>query len=61
MIETGAPNLTDKHWIYGGDHSSIRSSVYNGRIGTMPSWEGRLTPTDIKLLTLYVLDLRASQ
>lgn len=61
MIETGAPNLTDEHWIYGGDHSSIRSSVYNGRIGTMPSWEGRLTPTDIKLLTLYVLDLRASQ
>lgn len=61
MRDTGAPDLTDEHWIYGGDHASIRNSVYNGRIGTMPSWEGRLTPTEIKLLTLYVLDLRASQ
>ena len=60
MTETGAPNLTDGFWTYGGDHASIRHSVYNGRMGTMPSWEGRLSPTDIKLLTLYLLDLRAA-
>lgn len=59
MTDTGAPNLTDNYWTYGGDRASIRQSVYHGRGGTMPSWEGRLSPTDIKLLTLYVLDLRA--
>lgn len=60
MTDTGAPNLTDEYWTYGGDHASIRHSVYHGRSGTMPSWEGRLSPTDIKLLTLYVLDMRAA-
>ena len=61
MTDTGAPNLTDAYWTYGGDRASIRHSVYHGRTGTMPSWEGRLSPTHIKLLTLYVLDLRASE
>ena len=61
LTDTGAPNLTDSYWTYGGDRASIRHSVYHGRTGTMPSWEGRLSPTDIKLLTLYVLDLRAGK
>ena len=61
MTDTGAPNLTDQYWTYGGDRATIRHSVYYGRAGTMPSWEGRLSPTHIKLLTLYVLDLRASE
>ncbi|HEV7435382.1 MAG TPA: cytochrome-c oxidase, cbb3-type subunit III [Pseudorhizobium sp.] len=61
MVESGAPNLADEFWIYGGDRASIRDSVYHGRAGTMPSWEGRLSPTDIKLLTLYVLELRQAQ
>jgi cytochrome c oxidase cbb3-type subunit 3 len=61
MTDTGAPNLTDDYWTYGSDRASIRHSVYHGRNGTMPSWEGRLSPTEIKLLTLYVLDLRASK
>lgn len=61
MVESGAPNLTDAFWTYGGERADIRHSVYQGRAGTMPSWESRLSATDIKLLTLYVLDLRASQ
>ncbi|MBJ3783150.1 cytochrome-c oxidase, cbb3-type subunit III [Devosia sediminis] len=60
MVETGAPNLTDAFWTYGGDRSSIRHSIYNGRQGTMPSWEGRLSPTQIRLLALYVMDLRGA-
>ncbi|WP_323016175.1 cytochrome-c oxidase, cbb3-type subunit III [Devosia sp.] len=59
MVETGAPNLTDAFWIYGGDRASIRQSIYNGRQGTMPAWEGRLTPAQIRLMALYVVDLRA--
>ncbi|MBS3848297.1 MULTISPECIES: cytochrome-c oxidase, cbb3-type subunit III [Devosia] len=60
LTDTGAPNLTDAFWIYGSDRAAIRHSVFAGRAGVMPSWEGRLTPADIKLLTLYVLDLRAN-
>jgi cytochrome c oxidase cbb3-type subunit 3 len=60
MVETGAPNLTDAFWTYGDDRSAIRHSIYDGRQGTMPSWEGRLSQTQIRLLALYVMDLRGS-
>lgn len=52
--DLGAPDLTDAHWIYGGDLQSVVNSIHGGRQGHMPSWEGRLSPTDIKLLALYV-------
>jgi cytochrome c oxidase cbb3-type subunit 3 len=58
--ETGAPNLTDKFWIYGGDAQTIATTVRNGRQGHMPTWEGRLSPLDRKILTLYVFDLRGT-
>lgn len=61
MTDTGAPNLTDGYWTYGSGRASIRHSIYYGRNGTMPSWEDRLSLTEIKLLTLYVLDLRANK
>lgn len=57
MTDTGAPDLTDRFWIYGGDRQSIFTTVYGGRQGHMPSWEGRLGPVDRKILALYVLDL----
>lgn len=58
MVESGAPNLTDGFWTYAGDRSTIRQSIYNGRQGTMPAWEGRLTTAQIRMLALYVLDMR---
>ncbi len=54
---SGAPNLTDDFWIYGGDIQSITETIYNGRQGWMPHWEGRLSVADRKLLTLYILEL----
>jgi cytochrome c oxidase cbb3-type subunit 3 len=54
MLELGAPNLTDAHWIYGGDLQDVYTSIYHGRQGHMPHWEGRLSPVDIRLLALYV-------
>jgi cytochrome c oxidase cbb3-type subunit 3 len=60
-VEFGAPNLTDKFWIYGGDRQSIFATVHGGRQGHMPSWEGRLSPVDRKILALYVLDLGAAK
>ena len=53
----GAPNLTDRAWINGGGWPAIYSTISGGRKGEMPSWEGRLTPAERKLLTVYVLDL----
>lgn len=61
MVEAGAPNLTDAFWIYGGDEKTIRQTIHNGRQGVMPAWAGRLSPLDLKLLVLYVLDLRGKQ
>ena len=57
----GAPNLTDKIWMYGGDLDSVHTSIYDGRQGEMPAWKQRLGPVDRKILTLYVLDRGASQ
>jgi cytochrome c oxidase cbb3-type subunit 3 len=58
LRQFGAPNLTDRVWIYGGDRESIYTTVTSGRQGSMPTWEGRLSPTERKILTLYVLSLR---
>jgi cytochrome c oxidase cbb3-type subunit 3 len=57
--ELGAPNLTDKFWIYGGDLETIDTSVWGGRQGRMPTWEGRLSALDRKILALYLVDKRA--
>ncbi len=55
--ELGAPDLTDGFWLYGGDRSSMYDVVYGGRQGQMPTWEKRLTETELRILALYVLDL----
>ncbi len=56
--EMGAPTLQPHAWLYGGDARSIHESVWNGRQGHMPTWEGRLSLVDRKILTLYLLELR---
>jgi cytochrome c oxidase cbb3-type subunit 3 len=53
----GVPNLTDLAWINGSDWESVYTVVNHGRKGEMPSWEGRLSPAERKLLAAYVLDL----
>jgi cytochrome c oxidase cbb3-type subunit 3 len=58
--EAGAPDLTDQVWIYGGDSEAIFASVWRGRQGRMPAWEGRLSALDRKILALYLADLRSS-
>ena len=52
--DLGAPDLTDANWLYGSDPQSVFTSVYSGRQGHMPNWGARLTPLDIKILTVYV-------
>jgi cytochrome c oxidase cbb3-type subunit 3 len=57
LKEFGAPNLTDKIWLYGSDHEAIFETVYNGRGGMMPAWGERLDENTIKQLTIYVHQL----
>lgn len=52
--ELGAPNLTDKLWLYGADKATIVEGLTNGRGGVMPPWGGRLDDVTIKALTVYV-------
>ena len=55
--ELGAPNLTDKIWLYGSDEATLVETITNGRNGVMPAWVGRLDPVTIKALTVYVHSL----
>ena len=55
--ELGAPNLTDKIWLYGSDEASLIETITNGRAGVMPAWEGRLDPATIKAMAVYVHSL----
>jgi len=57
-LELGAPDLTDSHWIYGSDATALYAGVWGGLQNQMPSWEGRLSALDRKILVLYILDRR---
>jgi cytochrome c oxidase cbb3-type subunit 3 len=59
--EVGAPNLTDKIWLYGSDEATLIETITNGRAGVMPAWEGRLDPTTIKAMAVYVHSLGGGQ
>ena len=55
--ELGAPDLSDKIWLYGSDEATLVETISNGRSGVMPAWIGRLDPSTIKALTVYVHSL----
>jgi cytochrome c oxidase cbb3-type subunit 3 len=55
--DVGAPNLTDKIWLYGSDEATLIETITNGRGGVMPAWEGRLDPATIKAMAVYVHSL----
>jgi cytochrome c oxidase cbb3-type subunit 3 len=55
--ELGAPNLTDKIWLYGGTKADILETIRTGRGGVMPTWAGRLDANSIKKVTAYVYSL----
>jgi cytochrome c oxidase cbb3-type subunit 3 len=60
-IDVGAPNLTTKIWLYGGDKASIVQTLTNGRGGHMPAWGNKLDPATIKALTVFVHSLGGGQ
>ncbi|WP_373504436.1 cytochrome-c oxidase, cbb3-type subunit III [Aestuariivirga sp.] len=50
----GAPNLTDKIWLYGGTVADVKAQLMKPRHGVMPAWSHRLSDATIKQLAVYV-------
>ncbi|TBU77350.1 cytochrome-c oxidase, cbb3-type subunit III [Phytopseudomonas daroniae] len=50
----GFPNLTDQHWRWGGDAETIKTTILNGRIGTMPAWGEVLGDDGVRNVAAYV-------
>ena len=69
--DMGAPNLTDKIWLWanvpaanskGDKIAAIRGVIHDGvNKGVMPAWGERLSPEQIKVLTVYVHELGGGQ
>lgn len=57
MHAIGAPNLTDKVWLYGSSEATITETINNGRQNKMPAWKEFLGDAKIHLLTAYVYGL----
>lgn len=53
-MDVGAPNLIDEFWIYGGDDQAMFRTIWSGRQGWMPAWEGRMSETERKILAIYL-------
>lgn len=50
----GAPSLTDKDWLFGGDYDTIYHSIYYGRHGKCPAWVTKLSAAQIRSLAVYL-------
>lgn len=61
MQALGAPNLTDKVWLYSGTEAGIIESITNGRNGHMPAQLEKLGEAKIHLLAAYVYSLSQTQ
>jgi cytochrome c oxidase cbb3-type subunit III len=59
MQALGAPNLTDKVWLYGSSEASIVETITNGRQNKMPAWKEFLGDAKVHLLSAYVISLGA--
>ena len=57
----GAPNLTDKTWLYGAGEAVITETIVKGRNNQMPAHKNILTPEKIHLLAGYVYSLSQGQ
>lgn len=53
----GAPNLSDKTWLYGGDEETVVQTVSRGRSNAMPAWQGTISDERLKILAAYVWSL----
>ena len=57
MHALGAPNLTDKVWLYGSSEATIIETITKGRNNQMPAWKDFLGEAKVHLLAGYVYSL----
>ncbi|NRR29416.1 cytochrome-c oxidase, cbb3-type subunit III [Oxalobacteraceae bacterium] len=57
----GAPNLTDKVWLYGGSAETIMETIRKGRSNAMPAFEDFLGDDKVHVLAAYVWSLSNRQ
>lgn len=55
--DLGAPNLTNRIWLYGGSRKSIIESISKGRGGNMPAHKEFLGENRVHVLAAYVYGL----
>ncbi|EGR2797587.1 cytochrome-c oxidase, cbb3-type subunit III [Vibrio navarrensis] len=53
----GAPDLTDKDWLFGDSRADVTETVMNGRSGVMPAWKDILGEDKVQLVAAYVWSL----
>lgn len=53
----GAPNLSDRTWLYGSSERTIVETILKGRQNTMPAHEEILTPEKVRMISAYVWGL----
>ncbi|MEN8176081.1 MAG: cytochrome-c oxidase, cbb3-type subunit III, partial [Pseudomonadota bacterium] len=53
----GAPDLTDKDWLYGRHVDDVKKVIAEGKQGVMPAHDETLSSDKIHLLTAYVYSL----
>jgi cytochrome c oxidase cbb3-type subunit 3 len=51
----GAPDLTDKTWLYGGEFNRVAETIRDGRTGVMPAWGKRLNEDELRVIAAWVL------
>lgn len=61
MVAMGAPNLTDKTWLYGGSVATIMETIRFGRNNVMPAFADFLGEARVHLLAAYVWGLSNKQ
>ncbi len=57
----GFPNLTNNHWIWGGEPDQVWTSVYYGREAVMPGFEGALSDSEITSTVTFVQQLSGQE
>jgi len=57
----GYPNLTDDHWIWGGNADQVWTSIYQGRQAAMPGFAASLDDQEVTRTAVYVQQLAGQQ
>ena len=58
----GSSNLTKRHlYLYGSDRASVLESIVKGRHGTMPAFDDKLKPEELKAVSVFVFSRAATK